>query len=94
MQVKIISLINHFFLPALGSWNLSWLHNYSSLYRYEAALILKNACLKHLSLGDVLQILNMVINVQKWISVPQLGWRPVTVTLAENSNYTRKETGA
>ncbi|XP_027118749.2 uncharacterized protein [Coffea arabica] len=52
--------------------------------RYEAALTLKSACLKDLSLGEVLQVLYMVINVKRWVIAAQSGWQPITVTLPEN----------
>ncbi|KAI3448433.1 hypothetical protein Pfo_005098 [Paulownia fortunei] len=52
--------------------------------RYEAATIMKKMCLKGRSLGEVLQILQMVINVKKWIIYNyQSGWKPIKVTLAE-----------
>lgn len=62
--------------------------------RYEAALILKNACLKYLALGEVLQILNMIIDVKRWITHPQLGWQPITVTLAESKSDAGTDTDA
>lgn len=64
------------------------------LYRYEAALILKKSCLEELSLGEVLQILNMVIGVKKWINHHQSGWQPITITLAETKTDVVTETGA
>ncbi|KAK9139080.1 hypothetical protein Scep_008761 [Stephania cephalantha] len=51
--------------------------------RYEAAIVLKNSCLKEFLLGDVLQILNMVITLKKWILANAMGWQPITITLAE-----------
>ncbi|WCJ26849.1 hypothetical protein M5689_008636 [Euphorbia peplus] len=58
----------------------------SSRCRYEAASVLKKLCLKELALGNVLQILNMVIAVKKWIINHQSGWQPLTITLAEANN--------
>ncbi|KAJ9180382.1 hypothetical protein P3X46_008635 [Hevea brasiliensis] len=55
----------------------------SSRCRYEAATILKSMCLKELALGNILQILNMVIAIKKWIVHHQSGWQPLTITLAE-----------
>ncbi|KAG8363965.1 hypothetical protein BUALT_Bualt19G0077200 [Buddleja alternifolia] len=52
--------------------------------RYEAATIIKKMCLKELSLGEILQILQMVINMKKWILYNyQSGWKPIKLTLAE-----------
>ncbi|XP_073269873.1 uncharacterized protein [Primulina huaijiensis] len=52
--------------------------------RYEAATIIKKMCLNDLSLGEILQILHMVINIKKWILFNnQSGWKPIKVTLAE-----------
>ncbi|XP_055806664.1 uncharacterized protein LOC129875238 isoform X2 [Solanum dulcamara] len=53
--------------------------------RYEAALILRNACLKDLTLGEVLQILNMIINLKGWIKT-RSDWQPITITLPETNN--------
>ncbi|XP_015570591.1 uncharacterized protein LOC8274957 [Ricinus communis] len=55
----------------------------SSQCRYEAATIIKSMCLKELALGNILQILNMVIALKKWIIHHQSGWQPLTITLAE-----------
>ena len=54
-----------------------------SLYRYEAATILKKACLQELVLGEVLKILNMITAMKKWIVAHQSGWQPISITLAE-----------
>nr|XP_017232972.1 PREDICTED: uncharacterized protein LOC108207018 isoform X2 [Daucus carota subsp. sativus] len=54
--------------------------------RYEAALILKSKCLKNYVLGEVLQILNMMITVKRWIIPCQSGWQPLVVTIAESSS--------
>ncbi|XP_057965936.1 uncharacterized protein LOC131156344 [Malania oleifera] len=50
--------------------------------KYEAALILRKACLEELALGEVLQILNILGAVKKWIHYHPSGWQPVTITLA------------
>ncbi|KAK8497599.1 hypothetical protein V6N12_037470 [Hibiscus sabdariffa] len=56
----------------------------SQCSRYEAALALRKACLEEFALGDVLQILNMIIAMKKWIVHHQSGWQPITVTLPAN----------
>ncbi|XP_050223391.1 uncharacterized protein LOC126673337 [Mercurialis annua] len=55
----------------------------SSQCRYEAAKIIKSMCLKELALGNILQIVNMVIAIKKWIIHHQSGWQPLTITLPE-----------
>lgn len=55
----------------------------ASQCRYEAALILKRACLQEFTLGDVFRILNMIITSKRWIVHHHTGWQPVTITLAE-----------
>lgn len=40
-------------------------------------------CLKELALGDILQILNMVITVKKWIVHHLSGWQPIVITVAQ-----------
>ncbi|XP_024018153.1 uncharacterized protein LOC21397034 [Morus notabilis] len=66
----------------------------ASQSRYEAALVLKKSCLEELSLGEVLQVLNMIINMKKWITHHQSGWQPITITLAETKPDVGTETGA
>ncbi|XP_031280745.1 uncharacterized protein LOC116139202 [Pistacia vera] len=66
----------------------------ASQCRYEAALSLKTACLEELALGDVLQILNMVITMKKWIVHHHSGWLPITITLPETKSETGSETSA
>ncbi|KAK7284458.1 hypothetical protein RJT34_19204 [Clitoria ternatea] len=53
--------------------------------KYEAGVMIKNLCLKDLALGDVLQILNMLITHKKWIAHPQSGWQPLSITLPETN---------
>ncbi|XP_016457461.2 uncharacterized protein LOC107781288 isoform X2 [Nicotiana tabacum] len=62
--------------------------------RYEAALILKNSCLKDLTLGEVIQILDMIITLKRWIKTSHSGWQPVVITLPEtyNNSGTRIDT--
>ncbi|XP_044479201.1 uncharacterized protein LOC123206123 isoform X2 [Mangifera indica] len=57
----------------------------ASQCRYEAGTILKNMCLTELTLGDILQILNMVITIKKWIIHNQAGWQPIIIAVAECS---------
>ncbi|CAL5402008.1 unnamed protein product [Camellia sinensis] len=57
----------------------------ASQCRYEAATIMKKMCLKELALGDVLQILHLVINAKKWITHNQSGWQPINITVAESN---------
>ncbi|CAN1196384.1 Meiosis regulator and mRNA stability factor 1 [Linum perenne] len=47
--------------------------------RYEAALILKRACLEGIVLGKVLQIVEMMIDVKKWITAHHTGWQPLSI---------------
>ncbi|CAA0824952.1 Putative endonuclease or glycosyl hydrolase [Striga hermonthica] len=53
--------------------------------RYQAALILKNSCLKALPLGEVLRVMNLIITVKKWIKIGNLGWQPITIDLPERN---------
>ncbi|OMO82248.1 hypothetical protein COLO4_23147 [Corchorus olitorius] len=55
----------------------------ASQCRYDAALALKKACLEEFALGDILQIVNMIIAMKKWIIHHQSGWQPITITLPE-----------
>jgi len=47
--------------------------------------VIKNLCFKDLALGDVLQILNMLITHKKWIAHPPSGWQPLSIALPETS---------
>ncbi|CAH9141080.1 unnamed protein product [Cuscuta epithymum] len=51
--------------------------------RYEAATIIKKLCLNNLALGEILQILHMVIKMKKWIMHHHSGWQPIRIVLAE-----------
>ncbi|KAF9595336.1 hypothetical protein IFM89_039049 [Coptis chinensis] len=55
----------------------------ASRCRYEAAITLKNSCLslKDVALGDILQILNIVVTLKKWIVVHANDWQPITITI-------------
>ncbi|KAI5336183.1 hypothetical protein L3X38_015449 [Prunus dulcis] len=62
----------------------------ASQCRYEAAMILRKACSEGLALGNVLQILNMIVSMKKWITHHPSGWQPISITLEE----TKAEMGA
>lgn len=49
--------------------------------RYHAATVLKKACLEHLALGEILQILHVIVQVKKWIIPCPHGWQPLSFTL-------------
>ncbi|KAK4769578.1 hypothetical protein SAY86_027728 [Trapa natans] len=53
----------------------------SSRCRYEAGLLMKQMCLKDLALGDILQILNLLMTAKKWIVPHQFGWQPIIINL-------------
>ncbi|KAI4374048.1 hypothetical protein MLD38_012092 [Melastoma candidum] len=55
----------------------------ASQCRYEAATIIKQMCLKEYVLGDILRILNIMVTVKKWMILPQSGWQPLKISLAE-----------
>ncbi|XXG78939.1 hypothetical protein AAC387_Pa09g0112 [Persea americana] len=55
----------------------------SSECRYHAAIILKKSCLTHLVLGDILQILHVIVTFKKWITTHSSDWQPISITLAE-----------
>ncbi|XP_021768633.1 uncharacterized protein LOC110732953 isoform X2 [Chenopodium quinoa] len=65
----------------------------ASVCRYEAALVLKNSCLRDLSLGHVLQILNMLITKKQWIKHSTPGWQPITISLTQGDGVTTNEAG-
>ncbi|GAB2234531.1 hypothetical protein Drorol1_Dr00003786 [Drosera rotundifolia] len=56
----------------------------ASKCRYEAALILKNSCLQDRALGEVLQILNMLMTSKKWVKQNPSGWQ---ITLPESETH-------
>ncbi|CAJ1870762.1 unnamed protein product [Sphenostylis stenocarpa] len=53
--------------------------------KYEAGIVIKNMCFKDLSLGDVFQILNMLITHKKWIAHHPSGWQPLNIALPETN---------
>jgi hypothetical protein len=46
--------------------------------RYQAATILKKLCFQQHALGDVLQILQIVIVRKKWLVPHSSGWQPLS----------------
>ncbi|KAL6285018.1 hypothetical protein ACE6H2_009408 [Prunus campanulata] len=65
----------------------------ASQCRYEAAMILRKACSEGLALGNVLQILNMIVSMKKWITHHQSGWQPISITLEETKAAIGAEPG-
>uniref|UniRef100_A0A0D3GU06 NYN domain-containing protein n=1 Tax=Oryza barthii TaxID=65489 RepID=A0A0D3GU06_9ORYZ len=53
----------------------------NSRSKYQAAIVLKNQCLKHLALGEVLQILYIIINTKKWFVPHSSGWQPLSFNI-------------
>ncbi|XP_068662649.1 uncharacterized protein [Aristolochia californica] len=53
--------------------------------RYKAAAILKSTCLTDCTLGEVFQILHMIITVRKWVIPHPSGWQPLTINVSEAS---------
>ncbi|CAN6312621.1 unnamed protein product [Urochloa humidicola] len=51
----------------------------NSQSRYQAAMILKRSCLQHCALGDILQVLHIVIVRKKWIVPHSSGWQPLSI---------------
>ncbi|KAJ8467623.1 hypothetical protein OPV22_030175 [Ensete ventricosum] len=61
--------------------------------RYQAAIVLRNSCLNHLVLGEILQILHEIINVKKWITPHSSGWQPLSFHLPDADKNTRTSAG-
>lgn len=93
MQVSSLDDLFAIWLPGILSFDDSS-YLFYLLYRYEAALILRNKCLEEFALGDVLQILNMLSTMKKWIVNHQSGWQPIKITLAETNTDINTETSA
>ena len=67
--------------------------SFSLLCRYDAALTLRKGCLEGgFALGEILQIVNMVI-ARKWIIHHHSGWQPITINLPETKTDIGIETG-
>ncbi|KAL5714601.1 hypothetical protein ACHQM5_016539 [Ranunculus cassubicifolius] len=60
------------------------------LAQYEAATILKSSCLTKYVLGNVLQILHMLISSKKWIAVHGNDWQPINITVGSKSDLGSK----
>ncbi|KAI7725990.1 hypothetical protein M8C21_015245 [Ambrosia artemisiifolia] len=57
----------------------------ASRCRYEADVIIKNKCIKHTVLGEILQLLHLAISAKKWIIHNPSGWQPVSISLPETN---------
>ncbi|CAN6289329.1 unnamed protein product [Urochloa humidicola] len=56
----------------------------NSQSRYQAAMILKRSCLQQCALGDILQVLHIIIVRKKWIVPHCSGWQPLSInTIAD-----------
>ncbi|KAI4374050.1 hypothetical protein MLD38_012094 [Melastoma candidum] len=66
----------------------------ASQCRYEAATIIKQMCLKEYVLGDILRILNIMVTEKKWMILPQSGWQPLEITLAEATSGATASNGS
>eukprot|EP01018_Ginkgo_biloba_P013481 Gb_11975 [translate_table: standard] len=55
----------------------------SSQRRYHAALILKSSCLKKFALGEIIHMLQLAINLRRWLRPHNSGWQPLSVTLGQ-----------
>ncbi|GJN31589.1 hypothetical protein PR202_gn00128 [Eleusine coracana subsp. coracana] len=51
----------------------------NSQSRYQAATILKKSCLQQYVLGDVLQVLHIIIVRKKWLVPHSSGWQPLSL---------------
>ena len=49
--------------------------------RYEAAALLKKACLKHLALGEVIQLSHTITDKMKWFVPHSFGWQPLSMNI-------------
>ncbi|CAL4914578.1 unnamed protein product [Urochloa decumbens] len=62
----------------------------NSQSRYQAAMILKRSCLQHCALGDILQVLHIVIVRKKWIVPHSSGWQPLSINATVDTDATGK----
>ncbi|XP_074577081.1 uncharacterized protein LOC141833514 [Curcuma longa] len=53
----------------------------ASQSRYQAAIAIRKSCLNHLTLGEVLQILQATTDLKKWIVPHPSGWQPLSFNL-------------
>ncbi|CAN6467018.1 unnamed protein product [Victoria cruziana] len=56
----------------------------TSQSRYHAATILKKSCLKHLVIGEILQLLNAAVTLKHLIVPRQSGWQPLHINVLES----------
>ncbi|XP_057816087.1 uncharacterized protein LOC131029580 [Cryptomeria japonica] len=49
--------------------------------RYHAALILKSFCLKNITLGEILHMLQLAINAKRWLRHHYSGWQPLSIQI-------------
>ncbi|XP_068659417.1 uncharacterized protein [Aristolochia californica] len=57
----------------------------ASACRYKAAATLKTTCLTDCTLGEVFQILHVIITVKNWVIPHPSGWQPLKINLSEAS---------
>ncbi|OQU92540.1 hypothetical protein SORBI_3001G359900 [Sorghum bicolor] len=58
----------------------------NSQSRYQAAMILKRSCMQQYALGDILQVLHIVIVRKKWLVPHPSGWQPLSlITTADTA---------
>ncbi|KAJ8511642.1 hypothetical protein OPV22_002076 [Ensete ventricosum] len=60
----------------------------TSQCRYQAAIIMRNSCLNHLVLGEILQILHVTVNDKRWIMPHPSGWLPLSFHLPDADKNT------
>jgi hypothetical protein len=65
----------HNFIFYFRCCNIIWV---SVAVRYQAATILKKLCFQQHALGDILQILHIVIVRKKWLVPHSSGWQPLS----------------
>ncbi|KAM0903935.1 hypothetical protein ACQ4PT_018334 [Festuca glaucescens] len=53
----------------------------NSQSRYQAATLLKNACLKRLALGEVIQLSYTITDKMKWFVPHPSGWQPLSMNI-------------
>ncbi|NP_001340790.1 uncharacterized protein LOC103635445 [Zea mays] len=60
----------------------------NSQSRYQAAMILKRSCMQQCALGDILQVLHIVVVRKKWLVPHSSGWQPLSLKRNSGScNY-------
>jgi len=56
--------------------------------RYQAAMILKRSCLQRCALGDILQVLHIIVVRKKWIVPYSSGWQPLSINTSADITST------